>query len=109
MDQKRFRRILKKYLRGQATAEEEWTINSWYTKMGKDTPSFSNNWEEVELEKGLWSGISRRIREKKNFRTYLQKVMAFLWRNGGRHFEFTLILLFCQLLSMRNKYLSTLI
>lgn len=105
MDQKRFRRILKKYLRGQATAEEERTINSWYTEMGKDAPSFSNNREEVELEKRLWSGIGRLIRKKKNSRTYLQKILAFFWRNGAHPFDFALILLFGQLLSMRKIFI----
>ena len=65
MDQKYFHGILKKYLQGQATAEEEKMIDSWYADMGKDFYSSMDSREESELENKYWSTITSHIRKKK--------------------------------------------
>jgi transmembrane sensor len=65
MDQKHFRGILKKYLQGEATPEEEKMIDSWYTDMGKDSHSFIDSPEESELENKYWSAITDHIRHSK--------------------------------------------
>ena len=66
MDQKYFRCILKKYLQGRATAEQEKMIDSWYAEMGKDSHSLLDSSEENELENRYWSLIGARMRQKKD-------------------------------------------
>jgi transmembrane sensor len=63
MDQKHFRSILKKYQQGQATAEEEKMIDSWYENMGKYLHSAFDGSEESELEQKHWFKISSHIRQ----------------------------------------------
>ena len=78
MDQKYFRGIVKKYLQGGATAEEEKVIDSWYASMGKDFHSSTG--EEDELEEHYWSAISSKIsRERKSGRQ--RKIVA--WSSMG--------------------------
>src|SRR6266850_5586966 len=58
MQQKDFHLILKNYLLGKATKEEERLIDSWYADLGKDAHSSLNSQEEAELEKHYWSTIA---------------------------------------------------
>jgi len=74
MDQKHFRSILKKYLQGQATAEEEKMIDSWYGNMGKYFHSSFDGSEESDLEQKHWSKISSHIRQGR--RAQIQKRMV---------------------------------
>lgn len=62
MEQKDFHGILKRYLDGQASAEEEKIIDAGYEAMGKGPHSHLSGLEESELEKRYWSAISARIR-----------------------------------------------
>lgn len=68
MDQKYFRGILKRYLQGRATAEEEKIIDSWYADMGRDSHSLLESNDESELEDRYWSLIDAHIRRRKNHR-----------------------------------------
>src|SRR6267143_4222284 len=70
MQQKDFHLVLKKYLVGQATEEEEELINCWYADLGKDAHSSLNSLEESELERHYWSNIAAYIKQgkKKNGR-----------------------------------------
>lgn len=82
MDQKYFRGILKRYLQGRATAEEEKIIDSWYSAMGKDSHSLLEGREETELENRYWSALRTHIRQKEsgnnslNLPSYLYAVAA---------------------------------
>jgi transmembrane sensor len=62
MEQKDFHRILRRYLEGRASAEEEKIIDAGYEAMGKGSHSPLSGLEESALEKRYWSAISARIR-----------------------------------------------
>jgi transmembrane sensor len=65
MDQKYFRSIVKRYLQGDATAEEEKMIDSWYANMGKDFHSDLDGDEGSALENHYWSAISSQMGERR--------------------------------------------
>src|SRR6267378_4127716 len=65
MQQRDFHLILKNYLLGQATEEEEELIDSWYADLGKDAHSSLNSLEESELERHYWSNIAAYMKQSK--------------------------------------------
>lgn len=62
MEQSDFRSILKRYLQGHASAEEERIIDSWYEAMGKGHHSLLNRDEESALEKRYWTTVAAHIK-----------------------------------------------
>src|SRR6266487_4553784 len=70
MEQKDFHQILKKYLAGQASPEEEKMIDAWYEAMGKQAGTAMNS-DGEELEKRYWKNIMSHI--KKSHSTDLHK------------------------------------
>ena len=74
MQQNDFHSVLKKYLLGKATPEEEKLIDSWYTDLGRDVHSSLTSLEEAELEKHYWSTIEDYMKhgKKKTKRTIIR-------------------------------------
>lgn len=62
MDQKHFRTILRRYLQGLATPEEEKIIDTWYSDMGNNDDSPPAEGEE---EQRYWSAIHSHIARTK--------------------------------------------
>src|SRR5882757_323776 len=65
MLQNDFHLILKRYLQGQATKEEEILIDSWYADLGKDAHSSLTTQEESELESHYWSTVAAHMKRSK--------------------------------------------
>ena len=65
MQQKDFHNILKRYLSGQSSPEEERIIDSWYEAMGKGPHSSLSRQDESELERRYWSTISTHLKRSK--------------------------------------------
>jgi transmembrane sensor len=63
MNQKKFNKILKKYLSGTATEEERQIVDAWYEDMGKKSSEVNDDSKEHELEKYYWTSISRNVGE----------------------------------------------
>lgn len=61
MDQKVFHVILKKYIHGEASAEELKLIDSWYEATKKGASSVGFNVEERELENKCWEAIANHL------------------------------------------------
>lgn len=78
MHQKDFHTILKKYLQGQASAEEKQVIDSWYEEIGKSTNSTLSDREELELESRYWSAISAHAKN-----THAKNRTVLLWYSTG--------------------------
>lgn len=78
MDEKDFHNILRKYLRGEASAEEKQLIDAWYRETGKDTDTSLTHEEESECEDRYWSAVSAHIQggKKKN-------KIALVWYASG--------------------------
>ncbi|HMI66557.1 MAG TPA: FecR family protein [Cyclobacteriaceae bacterium] len=70
MLQNDFHLILMRYLRGQATKEEEILIDSWYADLGKETHSSLTSQEESELESHYWSTIAAYMKRSKKKNNY---------------------------------------
>jgi transmembrane sensor len=66
MNHTKFRAILKKYMRGEATSEERTLIDSWYRNMGKDFPSNIDEVDDSITEERYWSAIEPHIRYGNN-------------------------------------------
>lgn len=62
MNHTKFRAVLKKYLSGEATAEERALIDSWYRNMGKDLPSKLDQADDSITEHRYWSAIAPHLR-----------------------------------------------
>ena len=73
MDHWQFRRILKKYLHGNPTADEKKIIDSWYNQLGQEGDACRNSVEETELEARYWAGIHSHIRKKSVLSIYPKK------------------------------------
>jgi transmembrane sensor len=81
MDREHFRGILKKYLQGRVTPEEEDIIDGWYAEMGSDGEATGDKKASSALEKKYWSSIHSRIKKDKIRRLTLWKpigIAAFL-------------------------------
>ncbi len=65
MQQKDFHNILKRYLSGQSSPEEEKMIDSWYETIGKGPHSTLSRQDESELERRYWSTISAHLKRTK--------------------------------------------
>jgi ferric-dicitrate binding protein FerR (iron transport regulator) len=65
MQQKDFHDILKRYLAGKASPDDEKIIDSWYQAMGKGPQSVLSDQEESDLESRYWSTISRHVKRTK--------------------------------------------
>lgn len=76
MEQKDFHVILKKYLQGEATAEEKQLIDSWYQELGKENSPLSDI-EEAELENHYWTNVSAHVKSSRKSRTVR------LWYSSG--------------------------
>ena len=66
MDKEDFQKILRRYLRGDATEEEAGMIDIWYNNMKKNSDSFFIEEEGVELKKRYWSRIRSHMQSLKN-------------------------------------------
>ena len=66
MDQNSFRDILKRYLQGQATAEEKKIIDAWYLDIEKHSSSISKEDDEEELEEFYVSAMASHARGQKH-------------------------------------------
>ncbi len=66
MDQNSFRSILKRYLQGQANAEEKKIIDTWYTNLEKHSPSISEEEDEDELEEFYVSAMASHARGERH-------------------------------------------
>ena len=76
MDREYFRSVLKRYLQGQATAEEIELIESWYADMERNNDDDRAASADSELGERYWSSIQEKIGESKT-RT------MFSWRMVG--------------------------
>jgi transmembrane sensor len=65
MQQKDFHDILKRYLAGKASPDEEKIIDAWYEAMGKGPHSLLSDQEESDLESRYWSTISTHVKRTK--------------------------------------------
>jgi transmembrane sensor len=65
MQQKDFHDILKRYLDGKASPDDEKIIDAWYEAMGKGPHSLLSNEEESDLESRYWSTISGHVKRMK--------------------------------------------
>lgn len=65
MQQKDFHDILKRYLAGKASPDEEKVIDSWYEAMGKGPHTLLSDQEESDLESRYWSTISGHVKRAK--------------------------------------------
>jgi len=65
MQQKDFHDILKRYLDGKASPDEEKIIDAWYEAMGKGPHSLLSEKEESDLESRYWSTISGHVKRTK--------------------------------------------
>jgi transmembrane sensor len=83
MQQKDFHDILKRYLAGKASPDDEKIIDAWYEAMGKGPHSLLSDQEESELESRYWSAISGHVkRTKTNHQVVFQPAMrrdAVVW------------------------------
>lgn len=61
MDRNHFRAILRRYLHGRATPEEEKIIDTWYNDMGHDDEVFLEVQRKDRLERKYWSTIHSHI------------------------------------------------
>jgi transmembrane sensor len=66
MQQKDFHDILKRYLAGKASPDDEKIIDAWYEAMGKGPHSLLSDQEESDLESRYWSTISGHVKRTKN-------------------------------------------
>lgn len=57
MSQIQFRKLLQKYLRGQATDSDLGLIDCWYDTLGKDVESTFDEGEQVRLKAQMWQQI----------------------------------------------------
>jgi ferric-dicitrate binding protein FerR (iron transport regulator) len=65
MDQKKFNKILKKYLSGMATEEERKIVDAWYEDMGDKSMEVVDDSRDQELEQYYWGSISENMRKLK--------------------------------------------
>jgi hypothetical protein len=61
MDQKVFQGILKKYVNGEASADEVKLIDSWYEATRKGAPALGFTVEDRELENKCWDPIANHL------------------------------------------------
>jgi ferric-dicitrate binding protein FerR (iron transport regulator) len=66
MDKGDFQKVLRRYLRGDATEEEARMIDIWYNNMEKASDSFFSEEERAELKKRYWSRIRSQMQSLKN-------------------------------------------
>lgn len=66
MNHTKFRAVLKKYMSGEATAEERALIDSWYRKMGKDLPASLDDVDDSKTEETYWAAIAPHLRSAKD-------------------------------------------
>ena len=62
MEQKDFHDILKRYLAGKASPDDEKIIDAWYQSMGKGPHVLLSDQEESDLESRYWSTISGHVK-----------------------------------------------
>lgn len=60
MDRAQFHRLLKKYLQGNCTPEEEQLVHEWYQLLEDEMPQSLTEQQFNELENRLWNNISSR-------------------------------------------------
>lgn len=82
MEHNDFQEIIKKYLSGQASPEEEKMIDEWYETMGRQMNTLPEERRE-ELGKSYWAGIEQHIRESR-IPVPLQRVPASGDAGGAR-------------------------
>jgi transmembrane sensor len=63
MNQKKFNKILKRYLSGKATEEEKQMVDAWYEQMGDKSLELMNDAKEEELEQYYWTSITDNMRK----------------------------------------------
>ncbi len=78
MDQLEFQNILRKYLRGEASEEEERMIDRWYDRMGEEDVISLNDREDSESGKRYWTRIRGRIKAR-----YSHRFMSPRWYAAG--------------------------
>lgn len=79
MDHLTFKEILKRYLSGQASAEEKRIIDLWYDQMRNEEGASPASEEEIRFRNRSWHRISEHIRsQEKRFR-----IGAFTWHGFG--------------------------
>jgi transmembrane sensor len=77
MTQKEFNAILKKYLDGHCTPEEEREIEAWYSSQ-KNDPIAMEAEERATVEKKIWNGIVQKASLKRKF-----KIVKSVWIAGA--------------------------
>jgi transmembrane sensor len=65
MEQNDFRRILSKYLRGEALPEERKMIDAWYASMGKDTDDLGGAPEESASDDFGWANVYAHVKKSR--------------------------------------------